>query len=220
MMTWRHAGLVYDDALNNYPPQRLRTGEWMMSRRDRKGDVHYLFGGVAGIGRWESLPAVPYTGSGFEPNEPTWWILPDQTLSASYRDNQGSGYIYRAFSRDDGRTWSQPVQTYFPDAKSKISSLRLQDGGYVLVSNPHPKRRDPLVISISDDGLVFHTMAYLAGGRHVDYPHVIEHGDSLYVAFATVKQTVEVLKIRRSDLALIRNTSKGKAGAGGNAKQP
>ncbi|MCB0599132.1 MAG: hypothetical protein KDD28_33985, partial [Phaeodactylibacter sp.] len=61
-------------------------------------------------------------------------------------------------------------------------------------------KRDPLALSISGDGLVFTKMGYLAGGRHVDYPHVIEHGGYLLVAFASAKQTVEVLKIKISDL--------------------
>jgi hypothetical protein len=39
-------------------------------------------------------------------------------------------------------------------------------------------------------------MLYLVGGRWVDYPHVIEHGDSLFIAFAGGTQTVELLKIR------------------------
>jgi predicted neuraminidase len=74
-----------------------------------------------------------------------------------------------------GRTWSTPQKTNFPDATSKISGLRLRDGRYVLISNPNPKKRDPLTLSISDDGLVFTKMLYLVGGRHIDYPHVIEH---------------------------------------------
>ena len=75
----------------------------------------------------------------------------------------------------------------------------------MLVSNPHPKRRDPLALAVSDDGLVFTKMGYLVGGRHVDYPHVIEHGDAVFVAFATAKQTMEVLKVKVADLAKIQN---------------
>jgi len=82
----------------------------------------------------------------------------------------------------------------------------LPDGRYVLVSNPHPDRRDPLALSISRDGLVFTAMGYLVGGRHVDYPHVMEHAGSLFVAFAGAKQTVEVLKIRIEDLDRVSNT--------------
>ncbi|MSU48290.1 MAG: hypothetical protein EXS37_04220 [Opitutus sp.] len=205
---WRHLGLVFDNALNNFPPARLPSGEWMMSRRDGKQDVHVMVGGVAGFDRWESFPAVSYANADFKAEEPNWWALPDGRLVSLYRDNRGSGFLYRAFSTDHGRTWTHPVRTNFPDAKSKFSDVRLRDGRYVLVSNPHPKRRDPLTLAVSDDGVVFHTMGWLAGGRHVDYPHVIEHGDSLYVAFATAKMTVEVLQVRVADLAAIKNVAK------------
>jgi hypothetical protein len=96
---------------------------------------------------------------------------------------------------DNGRTWSKPVRTNFPDATSKFSGVRLPDGRYVLVSNANPKKRDPLTLAVSRDGIVFNAMGYLVGGRIVDYPHVIEHKGALYVAFATAKQTVEVLRV-------------------------
>ena len=128
---------------------------------------------------------------------------------ALFRDNRRSGYLYRSFSTDDGQNWSKPVRTDFPDATSKINGLRLQDGRYVLVSNANPKKRDPLVISISDDGIVFTKMAYLVGGRRVDYPHVLEHEGSLLVAFSGGKQSVEVLKIRLSDLDKLSNDATG-----------
>ena len=105
-----------------------------------------------------------------------------------------------AFSTDHGKTWTKPVKTNFPDAKSKFSGLRLSDGRYVMVSNANPAKRDPLTIAISEDGMVFTKMGFLVGNRHVDYPHVYEHEGFLYVAFASAKQSVEVLKIRISDL--------------------
>ena len=55
-------------------------------------------------------------------------------------------------------------------------------------------------MSVSNDGLVFHKMIYLVGDRWIDYPHVMEHDGHLFVAFAGGKQTVEVLKIRITDL--------------------
>jgi hypothetical protein len=202
---WRHAGLVFDDAINNFPPKRIPTGEWMMSRRDGNQAVHYLVGGTKGFDQWTSYPVVGYADSALKAEEPYWWVLPDGHIASLFRDNANSGFLFRAFSTDHGRTWTRPVRTNFPDAKSKFSGVRLRDGRYVLVSNPHPKRRDPLALAVSDDGLVFTRMGYLVGGRHVDYPHVIEHGDALYVAFATAKQTMEVLKVQVSDLAKIQN---------------
>jgi hypothetical protein len=198
---WKHKGLVFDNALNNFSPAKLPSGEWMMSRRDGNQDVHYLVGGVADFNRWQSFPAATYRDGKDRPEEPYWWVLPDnKTIAALYRDNGRSGFLARGFSTDNGRTWSKPVRTNFPDATSKFSGVRLPDGRYVLVSNANPKKRDPLTLAVSRDGIVFNAMGYLVGGRIVDYPHVIEHKGSLYVAFATAKQTVEVLRVDVSEV--------------------
>ncbi|MBI5774785.1 MAG: exo-alpha-sialidase [Verrucomicrobia bacterium] len=204
--SWEDAGVVFKDAINNFPPLKLRTGDWMMSRRAhdyKTTGVHFLVGGVKALDAWESFPVLG-SASELKAEEPDWWILPDQNLMAVFRDNRGSGFLYRAFSTDDGRTWSQPVKSNFPDATSKISGLRLSDGRYVLVSNPKPKRRDPLVLSVSEDGRVFTKMIYLVGGRHVDYPHVIEHDGHLFIAFAGGKQSVEVLKVKLADIDAVK----------------
>lgn len=204
--TWKDAGVVFKDAINNFPPMKLRTGEWMMSRRKhdyKTSGVHFLIGGVNSPSDWQSFPVLG-SASELKAEEPDWWILPDNTLAAVFRDNRRSGFLFRSFSTDDGRTWSTPVKTNFPDATSKISGLRLRDGRYVLVSNPNPKRRDPLTLSISDDGIIFTKMLYLVGGRHIDYPLVIEHEGSLFIAFAGGKQTVEVLKVKLSDMDAVK----------------
>jgi len=203
---WRDAGLVFDNTINNFPPLKMPTGDWMMSRRmfDYKTTgVHFLVGGVKALSDWQSFPVLG-SASELKAEEPDWWILPDDTLAAVFRDNRRSGFLYRSFSTDDGRSWSTPQKTNFPDATSKISGLRLRDGRYVLISNPNPKRRDPLTLSISDDGLFFTKMLYLVGGRHIDYPHVIEHGDSLFIAFAGGKQSVELLKVKLGDADTVK----------------
>lgn len=203
--TWDDAGLVFKDAINNFPPLKLRTGDWMMSRRMhdyRMTGVHFLVGGVKGLDQWESFPVLG-TSSTLKAEEPEWWVLPDQNLQAMFRDNNGSGFLYRAFSTDDGRTWSPPVKTNFPDATSKISGLRLSDGRYALVSNPRPRKRDPLTLSISKDGMVFTKMLYLVGERWIDYPHIMEHDGHLFIAFAGGKQSVEVLKVSLREIDTI-----------------
>lgn len=202
---WEDAGLIYKNAINNFPPLKLRTGQWMMSRRAfdyKTTGVHFLVGGVKALDVWQSFPVLG-SASELKAEEPDWWILPDQNLAAVFRDNRRGGFLFRSFSIDDGRTWSKPVKTNFPDATSKISGLRLSDGRYVLVSNPNPKKRDPLTLAISDDGLVFTKMLYLVGDRHIDYPHVMEHEGCLFIAFAGGKQTVEVLKVKLADVDAI-----------------
>jgi len=201
---WDEPGVVYDNAINNFPPKQIPSGEWMMSRRTYDRDVHFLVGGVDAFNQWESYPVVFYGDESLAAEEPYWWVLPDENLLALFRDNNRSGFLFRSFSTDNGRTWHPPVKTNFPDATSKFNGTRLSDGRYVLVSNANPDKRDPLVLSISEDGMVFNKMGYLVGGRWVDYPHVIEHDGHLFVAFAGwKKQTCEVLKIHIADLDVL-----------------
>jgi hypothetical protein len=201
---WDGLGALYDNAINNFPPKKLPTGEWMMTRRTFDRHVSFLVGGTTSLTGWTPYPVVFYGDSELKAEEPYWWELPDGNLQALFRDNNRSGYLFRSFSTDNGRTWNPPVKTNFPDATSKFNGLRMSDGRYVLVSNANHEKRDPLVLSVSDDGMVFTKMGYLTGGRWIDYPHVIEHDGHLIVAFAgSRKQTCEVLKIRIADLSVL-----------------
>ncbi|MFO0426906.1 MAG: FAD-dependent oxidoreductase [Planctomyces sp.] len=200
---WQDLGVISKNTINNFPPEKTPDGKWMMSRRMfdyKKTGVHFLVGGVNAIDDWESFP-VNGSESELAAEEPFWWTLQDGRLMALFRDNRHSGFLYRSFSEDNGRNWTVPVQTNFPDATSKMHGIRLTDGRYVLVSNPNPKKRDPLALAVSTDGVTFQQMGYLVGDRRVDYPHVMEHNGFLFVAFSGAKQTVELLRIRLTDLS-------------------
>jgi hypothetical protein len=109
------------------------------------------------------------------------------------------------------------VRTNFPNATSKFFVLRASGGYWVMVSNPNPRGRNPLCLSVSRDGMVFTRMARLPIPEHLQqlptlpgaqanaseqdslqYPHVIEHDGHLLVAYSRRKQTVEVVKIPMS----------------------
>ncbi|MEA1951853.1 MAG: exo-alpha-sialidase, partial [Planctomycetota bacterium] len=182
------------------PPKKLPSGEWMMSRRDHRAQVSMLIGGIEGFDQWEIVPVSSYGGKK-RPEEPFWYILPDgKNIVALFRDNGGSKRLFRAFSTDNGRSWSKLTKTNFTDATSKFNVLRTSRGYYVLGSNPSPHKRDPLALSVSKDGMVYTSMFYLVGGRHVDYPHIIEHEGDLFISFSGAKQTVEVLKVSLDDI--------------------
>ena len=197
---WAAHGTVFDDSLNNFPPKRLPSGDWMMTRRDHQRQLSVLIGGVKAFNDWRVHPLAAYDGNG-RPEEPYWYILPDdKTIVGLIRDNGRSKFLLRTFSRDNGTTWSKIHRTNFPDATSKFFVHRTSRRFYVLVSNSNPRRRDPLTIAISHDGLVFTKLFRLIGGRHVDYPHIIEHDESLFIAFSGAKQTMEVMKVSLDEL--------------------
>ena len=166
-----------------------------MTRRDHNRQVSVMIGGVKAFNDWGIHPLASYDGAG-RPEEPYWYVLPDGTnITGLIRDNGGSKRLLRTFSHDNGRTWSPIVKTDFPDATSKFFVLRTSRGYYVLVSNANPRRRDPLTLAVSEDGLVYTKLFRLIGGRHIDYPHIIEHEGYLLIAFSGAKQSMEVLKV-------------------------
>ncbi|QDS91537.1 hypothetical protein FF011L_02670 [Roseimaritima multifibrata] len=197
---WQDHGTVLDDSMNNFPPKKLPNGEWMMTRRDHKRQVSVMVGGVDGFDQWAVHPLASYDGKG-RPEEPYWYTLPDgKNIVGLIRDNGNSKRMLRTFSTDNGKSWTRIARTNFPDATSKFFALRTSRGYHVLVSNANPKARDPLTLAISADGLVYTHLFNLVGGRHVDYPHMIEHDGHLLVAFSGAKQTMEVVKISLDDI--------------------
>lgn len=203
--TWSEKGVVYADAINNFAPQRLPGGgEWMVTRRDARFNVSMLVGGVKSISDWRVVPVVDriaaVRSSGFSPDEPVWWPAADGRLVAAIRDNGGSGRLYRTFSADEGATWSGAVITNYPNASSKLFSLAVSRGYRVLVSNANPAiGRREMHLGVSRDGITFTHLARLGipspKATTFQYPHVIEHEGSLYIAFSNKKVQTELLKV-------------------------
>ena len=222
--SWKFEGIVFDDAINNFPPKRLPGGEWMMTRRESNRVLSFLRGGEPSIGDWEVIPySIKDRPDGLKPEEPYWYEISGGNLVALSRDNSRSGWLLRSFSTDAGRSWTSPVRTNFPDAKSKFNVLKVSRGFYVLVNNANPAFRNPLCISVSRDGLVFSSLRKLPIPSSIDgvawerdtlygikykdaqydsfqYPHVIEQDGSLLIAFSRKKQSVEVLKVSLDEI--------------------
>jgi hypothetical protein len=223
---WKPLGVLFDKAAANFSPAKMSNGEWGMICRgpDFRRDIFMLTGGVASPSAWTRSPIVTEAAAdGFRPNEPDWWMLPDGRLLGLFRDNGKSHRFYRAVSADNGRTWTAPQKTNFPDATSKFFCLRTTRGYYVLISNANPAERNPLCLSTSDDGITFTRMARLPipdelrkGGAStrsrsestkpdsLQYPHAIEHGGQLFIAYSRKKQTIEVVKISLDEVERLR----------------
>lgn len=219
---WTGPELVEEDTINNFPPRRLPNGEWGMTRRDSGRNAYMMTGGVLSPSEWRSWPMTQFRGGDAEGalkvEEPEWWALPDDRLLGVYRDNGGSRRLFRSLSVDGGRTWTPPEKTNFPDATSKFFGIRTSRGYYVLVSNAG-RRRNPICLSTSDDGVTFTRMARLpvpatAAGGALDiendsgtyqYPYVLERGGYLYIAYSRDVKTIEILRVALDEVDRLRN---------------
>ena len=167
--------------------------------------------------------------------EPTpTWLLRSGTWVRLYRD-AGSIHAktkreveasksrrnYSAFSFDNGRTWTTPTRTSFPDSCARSNAGRLPDGQYYVINNvlpmsPKKGGRSLLAISLSRDGLQFDRSVVLRfvapQQRHegkaksigYQYPHSVVVGKALWVIYSVNKEDIEVARIPLSELYSIK----------------
>jgi len=225
---WEFKGRLYENAINNFAPQLLPSGEWIVTRRDSRFNVSVLIGGRSALDDWEAYPVVKVGEvKGFRPDEPIFWPSATGSLFALFRDNGGSQRLFHASSTDHGRTWSTPVPTNFPNASSKLYSLQTSRGYRVLILNANPKiGRRELHLAISTNGRTFTRLARLdipsppsipedisritkkfsEGIASLQYPHAIERNGNLVIAFSRGKVQTEVFQVSLDDLGeLLKN---------------
>lgn len=171
-----------------------------------------------------------------EPTQP--WRLDNGTWVRLYR-NQGTVHAttraeieasrprrhYASFSFDDGKTWSAPTRTNFPDTGARANSGQLPDGQFYVINNPltmsaRQGGRQMLAISLSKDGLIFDRMAVIKfgtpgqryegkskGAGGFQYPHSEVVGEHLWVIYSVNKEDVEVTRIPLAELYAIDSAS-------------
>ena len=165
-----------------------------------------------GIDGWseatiDAAAAKPNGLKVFGYTEPCPYVRKDGTIVCPFRNQ--SGFLYASVSRDNGKTWSVPQQTDFPDSMARFSTGRLPDGGIYLINNPGPGRmnRSLLTIALSDDGKVF-DRAWLIRGEPTtqrfkgkgkrdgwQYPSSLVWNNSLFVAYSVNKEDVAITRI-------------------------
>jgi hypothetical protein len=125
---------------------------------------------------------------------------------------RASNRLWVTESRNDGATWSAPVETDFSDTDTKFHFGRLPDGRFYYVGSPIGTGRTPLVLSLSLDGVRFNRHFILGDecyrmrqegrwkGGEYGYPHTLIHGGFLYVIVSRQKEAVELLRVALSEL--------------------
>ena len=125
---------------------------------------------------------------------------------------------YASFSFDDGKSWTTPTRTGFPDACARSDAGKLPDGQVYVINNIIPMNpgglggRSMLAISLSRDGLNFDRAAIirfippplryrgLEKTIGYQYPHSVVVDNHLWVMYSVNKEDVEVTRIPLDEL--------------------
>ena len=102
------------------------------------------------------------------------------------------GYMLRSESRDGGYTFSDAVETKFPNPNSAVDFIKLRNGHLLLIYNDSMNDRTPLTVAVSTDG--DKTWPYrrdIAGGDNTfAYPYAIQTRDGkIHVVYTTNNRT-------------------------------
>lgn len=165
-----------------------------------------------GLAGWRGAEITPADPTVFQYTEPNMIVRPDGQAVVGFRSQDG--FLYASTTEDDGMSWSEPVQTDFPDSTSRFHLQRLPDGRCILINNPSSTQydRSVLALSISDDGITYNrafairlesaTVGFT--GKHKldgwQYPHSVVWNDSLFVAYSVNKEDIAVSRIPLSAL--------------------
>lgn len=139
--------------------------------------------------------------------EPSQYVRTDGSIVMLFRDQSSTFRKLVSYSHDRGLTWSKPVVTNIPDARTKQCAGNLPDGSAYMVGCPvNGKQRYPLVLMLSKDGLCFNKAALLRSGGTSDlpprryegryktlgysYPKAIVHDNRLWVGYSVNKEDV------------------------------
>jgi predicted neuraminidase len=88
--------------------------------------------------------------------------------------------VSTCWSDDGGESWSEMRLTALPNPNSGTDAVSLVDGRRLLVYNPSPRWRAPLVLALSEDGETWRDALTLSGGPgEYSYPAVIQTADGL-----------------------------------------
>jgi len=190
--------------------------------------VRQVYGSPRWLPAWdfEGRLGYPVAEDGHRLCEPAVYQAGDGRHVMLLRDTRYSHRMYVSISADNGKTWPVARPTDIPDSPSLACTLNLDDGTILLVGNQMApvfdnaadKRhynRDPLTVSISDDGYRF-TRCYAlrcgvqqfrvdgvrGRGGGGQYPSAIVHDDRLYVQYSMGKEDVWVSHVSLADMGL------------------
>lgn len=226
---WSNAIDMHVPVNPNHGPQKTKTGRLIIS-----GNFTFPYtDDYRGLSGWkmssfydpssyrEDNPATFYKPAekrGYPPLCEGSFFQTDDNIIHMLMRVTGEGWkgkLWLTESKDDGATWSSPIETSFTDNDSKFHFGRLADGRFYYVGIPdtlHHYARNPLVLSLSKDGKIFNQHFIIANeeyklkkeglwkGGQYGYPHTMIYDGYMYVIISRQKEAIEVLRFKLDQL--------------------
>ncbi len=198
------------DIAANEAPRKSLTGRWFggaggrLITADTPSGVNWHSIGMSDAQRDTSRDR------GAILTECSWFQTDDYVLHQMIRSDTGMLWLCESF--DNGASWTNPEPSNFTAAVSMPNFGRLPDGRIYFVGGPDPRTRFPLVLHVSEDGMLFdkgyilrdepYEMQSTGFGKSGEYayPEVLIHGDYMYVLYSKYKEVMEITRVKLSDI--------------------
>lgn len=187
---------------------RSLNGTWMLPMYYANGPSstqfsHIKTSATQGAGSWGNYG---FQGTGYLVQPTVVRPVPGKANLVAYFRDRRAQHIYMATSVNDGVTWTEPAVTPLPNNNAGIQANVLSNGHLVMVYNPQTSGRDPLAISLSEDGgMTWKYTRHLEeeqgagasgdganGGKEFSYPTVVEGADGrIHVSYTYLRQTIK-----------------------------
>lgn len=124
-------------------------------------------------------------------------ISPNHLLALCRRagnyEPRTDGFVVRTESQDGGKTWSNGVETRFPNPNAAVELIKLKNGHLLFVYNNSFNDRTPLTAAISTDaGETFASSRNIVEGKgDYGYPTAVQTQDGkIHLVFTSDERTV------------------------------
>ena len=133
--------------------------------------------------------------------QPSLWQSFDGSVHMLLRSSEG--FVFRADSEDEGKSWSAAYALSLPNNNSGLDLVRLEDGTLLLVCNPVAANwgmRSPLSLFISeDDGNTWVKLLDLETALgEFSYPAIVAQGEDVYISYTFDRKNIAVVNLGKN----------------------